>query len=115
MIQIYQRKEPSIIAKYKYCTYYKGSFCGGSNICINLITCKDDIVIPSTLWSYVLHYYHTYIFHPEMDRTEAMICQHFYWPVIRDYVQKKVYNCDTFQGTKWSNKKYGELPAKLDD
>ena len=46
LIQIYQRLEPSIRAKYKYGRYHKGSFCGGSNIDINLIRCKDNIVIP---------------------------------------------------------------------
>ena len=47
-----------------------------------------------------------------MDRTEAMICQHFYWPNIRDAVRQEVNNCDTCQRTKISNKKYGRLPAK---
>ena len=46
LIQKYQREEPSIIAKYKDGTYHKGYFCGGSNIDLNLITCKDNIVIP---------------------------------------------------------------------
>ena len=42
----YQRQEPSILAKYKNGKYQKGSFRGGSNIDISLITCKDKIVIP---------------------------------------------------------------------
>ena len=45
----HQRAEPSIIDKYKDGTYHKGSFCGGSNIDLNLITCKGKIVIPSKL------------------------------------------------------------------
>ena len=49
-----------------------------------------------------------------MDRTEAMICQHFYWPDIRDSVQEEVNNCDTCQRTKQPPKK-GKLPAKLDE
>ena len=44
-IQKYQQSEPSIIAKYKNGTYHKGSFRGGTNIDIKLITCKDKIVI----------------------------------------------------------------------
>ena len=48
-----------------------------------------------------------------MYRMEAMICQHFYWPNIRHAVRTEVSNCDTFQRTKQSNKKYGKLPAKL--
>ena len=34
---------------------------------------------------------------------------------IRDAVRKEVKNCDTCQGTKWSNIKYGKLPAKLSE
>ena len=48
-----------------------------------------------------------------MDRTEAMICQHLYWPDIINAVQKEVTTCDTWQRTKQSNKQYGKLPAKL--
>ena len=47
-----------------------------------------------------------------MDRTEAIIFQHLYWPVIRKYAQKEVTNCDTCHRTKRRNKKYGKLPAK---
>ena len=42
-----------------------------------------------------------------------MILQHFYWPDIRDAVQKEVTNCDTCQRKKLSYKKYGRLLAKL--
>ena len=44
---------------------------------------------------------------------EEIICQHLYWPDIRDAVRKEVSNCDTCQRTKPSNKKYDKLPAKL--
>ena len=44
--------------------------------------------------------------------TEAVILQHFYWPGIRNSVQKEVTNSDTCQCTKQSNIKYGKLPAK---
>ena len=103
-IKVYQRLEPSITAKYTTGTYQKGYFRGDSNIDIKLITCKDNIVIQSKLQGYVVHWYHTYLLHPEMDRTEAMIFQHLYWPDIRYAVQKEVNNCDTCQRTKRSNK-----------
>ena len=61
------------MAKYKDGTYHTGYFLGGSNIDLNLITCKDKIVIPKILQNYVLHWYHAYLLHPGMDRTEAMI------------------------------------------
>ena len=42
---------------------------------------------------------------------EAMICQHLYWPGIREAVQKEVINCDTCKCMKRPNKKYGKFPA----
>ena len=75
--------------------------------------CKDKIVIQSILQSYVLHWYHTYLIHLGMDRTEAMIFQHLYQPDIIYTTQKKVTNCDNCQCTKPPNKKYGKLPDKL--
>ena len=63
--------------KYKNCAYHTGSFHGGVNIYINLIKCEDHIVIPEILQSSVLHWYHMYLLHPLMERTEAMICQNF--------------------------------------
>ena len=100
LIQKYQRSEPSIIDKYKYGTYHKGSFRVGSNINLKLIMCEDEIVILSKIQSYILHWYHTYLLHPGMDRTEAIICQHLYWPVIRTAVRKELTNCDSCQSTK---------------
>ena len=47
-----------------------------------------------------------------MDRTEAIIYQHYYCPGIINAFWTEVTNCDTCQRTKWSNKKYGKLPAK---
>ena len=52
--------------------------------------CEDTTVILSILRSYVLNWYHTYLLHPGMDRTEAIILQHFYSPDISDAVQKEV-------------------------
>ena len=51
LIQKYQRPEHSITAKYKDGTYHKESFCGGINIDLKLITCKDKIFIPLILQS----------------------------------------------------------------
>ena len=79
LIYQYQQKDPSLIDKYEMGTYQKGSFRGGSNIYLNFITCEDNIFIPLILQSFMLHWYHTYLLHPVMDRTEAMIRQHLYW------------------------------------
>ena len=48
-----------------------------------------------------------------MDRTEAIVRQHLYCPVIIESVRKEVINCDHIQPTKWSNIKCGKLSAKV--
>ena len=88
MIVIYQRAEPILMARYKYGTYHKGYFRGGSNIDLNLKKCKDNIVITEILQGYVLYWCHMYILHTGVDRMEAVIRQHLYWPGIRYSVQK---------------------------
>ena len=50
-----------------------------------------------------------------MDRTEAIISQNFYWTDVKYAVRKEVSNSDTCQRKKWSDKKIGKLPSKLDD
>ena len=103
------------MAKYEYGTCHKGSFCRGSNIDLYIIMCKDNIFIWLIIQRYVLHCYHPYIPHTGMDRTEAILCQNFYWPGIKAAVRKEVKNCDTFQCKKRSNIKYGKLPCKKAD
>ena len=95
LIVQHNQKELSLKDKYKIGTYHKVSFCGRSNIQLNLIMCKDNIIIPSILQSYALHWYHAHLLHPVIDNTEAMICQNFYCSYIRKSVQKEVTNCDT--------------------
>ena len=85
---------------YKNGTYHKVYFCGDSNTDIKLIMCKDYIVILSKIQSYVLHWYHMYLLHPVMYREDVMICQHLYWPNIRNSAQNEVATCDTCQRTK---------------
>ena len=50
-----------------------------------------------------------------MDRTESMIHQHLYCPVIRYAVRKEVANGENCQCTKLSNIEYGKLTAKLSE
>ena len=104
-----------MITTYKDGMYHNGYFRGGSNIDLKIIMCKDNIVIPSILQNYVLHWYHAYLLRSGMDRTETNIHQHFYWPDIRYSVRNKVSNCDSCQHTKLSNKEYGKSPAKLSE
>ena len=61
IIDQYQWKDPSLKDKYEMGKYQKGSFRRVGNINISLITCDDEIFIPSILQNYVLNFYHAYI------------------------------------------------------
>ena len=61
------------MAKYDQIIYKTGSFCGGSNINLNLITCDNNFFIKLIIQSYVSHWYHMYILHPGIDKMEAMV------------------------------------------
>ena len=47
-----------------------------------------------------------------MNISEAMVCQHLYWPSIKKAVRKEGTNTYTYQHIKRSNVKYGKLSAK---
>ena len=65
--------------------------------------------------SYVLNWYNRYLLHLEMVRKEAIIHQIFFCTGIRKCVQKEVNICHTYELTKKSNKKYGQIPAEEDE
>ena len=73
--------------------YQKDYFRGGRNT-IKLVTYKNKIFIPQKLQNYEVKWYHTYLLHPGLDITEAIVHQNIYWPVIRGAVQKEVTRCD---------------------
>ena len=85
--------------KYQNGMCHKGSFCVGSNIDLSLIMCDGNSFILSKLQSYVLHWYHTYLLHPGMDKTKTTIHQYLYWPNIRDAVWKEVTYYDNCKRT----------------
>ena len=96
-IDQYQRKYTNLMAKYKNHTYKKVSFTGGSNIYLERIKFKDKIIILLILKKIILYWYHTYLLHPRMDRTDEMILQQLYWPGITNTLQKEVTNINNFQ------------------
>ena len=112
LIDRYQREEPFLTEKLKCAEYSKGYFRRGRST-IPIITYKDNIFIPQKLQKYVVKWYHTYLLRPGLDKTEAMIFQHLYWPGIKYAVYIEVTYRDTYQCAKRSTDKYGELPAKL--
>ena len=117
-IDEYQRNNSILLKKLKSSLdtnneygYHVKSFRGGGKE-IKLICYNSKIVIPSALQKYVLNWYHTYLLHPGITRTEETIKQHFYWPHLQTDVRKFVGTCDICQKSKKQRLKYGHLPAK---
>ena len=79
----------------------------------SLICYKDKIVVPKVLQSKIVQWYHTYLCHPGLNRTEETIRQYFTWKNLRKSVQDVCGVCPTCQKTKRSSKNYGHLPPKV--
>ena len=77
-----------------------------------LICRKRKIVIPSTLQDRVVDWYHHYLAHPGINRTEETIGQHLWWGKMRDHITHTVQTCAICQRNKRRHKKYGHLPEK---
>ena len=60
----------------------------------------------------VLHWYHSWLGHPGINRTEESIAQHLWWPKMRDQITHYVVTCPSCQQNKKRHKKYGSLPEK---
>ena len=69
-------------------------------------------MIPTVLREHVVQWYHTYLLHPGVNRTEATIQQHLYWPQMREQIQKILKECPTCQKYKKTTKKWGKLLKK---
>jgi hypothetical protein len=78
----------------------------------SLICHRDKIFVPKDLRRHIIDWYHTYLMHPGITRTEETISQHLYWPNIRKTVEEFVKSCPTCQKAKGKRLKYGHLPAK---
>ena len=82
LIDRYKREYPFLTKILKCAEFTKSSFRGVRNT-IDILTYKDKIVIPQKLQKYAVKRYHTYLIHPGLDQTEAMIFQHLYWPGLK--------------------------------
>ena len=87
------------------------SFRGGEKV-RSLICYKGKILVPKSLRTKLINWYHTNLIHPGMTRTEQTISQHFYWKNMRDDIREVCRKCPKCQITKMSYKKYGLLPEK---
>jgi transposase InsO family protein len=79
---------------------------------VPLICYNGKMVIPTSLQKRVIEWYHNYLSHPGINRTEETIGQHLYWPKMRDQVTTTVKSCPVCQRNKKQRKQYGHLPPK---
>ena len=111
-IEKHQKKDRTLINKLKTNKNYTLKTFRGGEKSYDLVLRHDKIVIPSTLKRKVLEWYHTYLLHPGLNRTEETIRQHLWWKSLREDVQAHIKICDKCQRFKKQKKKYGHLPAK---
>ncbi len=78
----------------------------------DLICYKEKIYVPKSMQQKVVDWYHTYLGHPGVNRTEESIAQHLWWPKMRDHITSTVSTCPSCQKNKKRQKKYGHLPEK---
>jgi len=77
-----------------------------------LICYKDKIVIAKEQQLQIVNWYHDYLGHPGINRTEESIGQHLWWPEMRKHITLIVNSCLNCQKNKRRHKKYGHLPEK---
>jgi hypothetical protein len=78
-----------------------------------LICYNSRIVIPKKLQARVIQWYHDYLGHPGINRTEETIGQHLWWPKMRNQITNSVTVCSTCQLNKRKTfKQFGHHPEK---
>ena len=109
-----QSKDKRILAEVKKTKslYQIKPFTGGGKT-RDLICYKEKIVVPKSLQSRIIQWYHDYLGHPGINRTEETIGQHLWWPKMRNQITNSVTSCDSCQKNKRRHtKKFGHLPEK---
>ena len=80
---------------------------------VELIHCRNKIVVPSTLIQRVMSWYHEMLCHPGTVKMEKTINRVYTWPKMRKDIEQKIKTCPTCQKCKRSMKnKNGLLPEK---
>ena len=77
-----------------------------------LICYNGKIVVPDVLQNRIVQWYHDYLGHPGINRTEETIGQHLWWPKMRNHITNSVSSCESCQQNKRRNRKFGHLPEK---
>ena len=60
----------------------------------------------------MIEWYHHYLSHPGINRTNETIGQHLWWPKMRMQITTSVRSCAVCQRNKKQRKKYGHLSEK---
>ena len=78
----------------------------------DVFTYQGKIYVPPSLRPQVIAWYHQYLCHPGVNRTELSIRQTMYWPGLTEDVKKHVKTCLPCQKCKKTRKPYAHLPVK---
>jgi Integrase zinc binding domain len=73
---------------------------------------RNIICVQLALQERIVAWYHEYLAHPGINRTELTIRQLFTWPRLKYHVQKYCSTCRICQTVKSQRKLYGHLPTK---
>ena len=111
LIGQHQKNDKSLVKDLEAGKYHLKSFHRGGKT-KKLICHKNKILIPETLKGQVMEWYHLFLSHPGINRTEETIAQHLWWPNMRNDITKHVSCCSICQKNKRRHKKYGLLPPK---
>ena len=94
LIKWQQKQDKSLLAHlWKEPKNYSLQDFHGGDRSHSLICWNGKIVLPSSLQSRTVHWYHYTLCHPGINRTEETIGQHFYWPKMRDIITREVSMC----------------------
>ena len=70
------------------------------------------IIVPETLRSRLVEWYHTMLVHPGVHRLYNTLRQHYTWPKMLTHIQQYTKRCKPCQLGKRGLKGYGEIPLK---
>jgi hypothetical protein len=73
---------------------------------------EDKIVLPVSLQEKAVQWYHTFLMHPGETRMELTLRQHYYWPGMRQQIQRLCKRCLNCALHKKKQLKRGKLPPK---
>ncbi|MCP4747563.1 MAG: hypothetical protein GY874_15700, partial [Desulfobacteraceae bacterium] len=78
-----------------------------------LVYKNKRLVIPDSMQSQVVQWYHHYLMHPGAVRLEETLRAAMYWKNLTRDVKQHVKSCKNCQIGKKRKRKYGELPPKI--